>query len=541
MKKNTLKRKRTKTGKPRPQALELGLSPLTIEDVKHVAVDGLRVTLSKEAEARILRAQEFLRDEMAKGAVMYGVNTGFGLLSNVRIEPSQTRELQVNILRSHAAGVGHAMPDTVVRAMLLLRAHTLAIGHSGVSVGLVKLLIEFLNRGICPIVPQQGSVGASGDLAPLSHLALPLIGEGRARLWTVSGRAHAGYSRLKSKQTGGALSGAQALRATGLAPVKLGPKEGLALINGTQFMTAIGALTLLDAEHLADVSDWAGALSLEALRGTVAAFDPEIHRVRPHPGQVQVAERLRKILSSGGKKSEIAKSHEDCGRVQDPYSLRCMPQVHGASRDTFAWVRQVLEREINSVTDNPLVFPDSGKVLSGGNFHGQIVAIAMDALAIAAAELASISEQRIEKLVNPAISGLPAFLTEQGGLNSGFMLVQVAAASVVSESKTLCHPASVDSIPTSADKEDHVSMGAWAARKAARVVTNSRRVLAMELISAAQGIDLLRPLRSTQALEKLHAYLRKRVKRVDQDRPFHEDIAKVEQMIARQELQALFA
>jgi histidine ammonia-lyase len=402
--------------------------------------------------------------------------------------------------------------------MMLLRAAALAIGHSGVSLRLVEQILRLLNQGVCPLIPSQGSVGASGDLAPLSHLALVLIGEGRAR---VQGRE---------------VSGREALRIAGLKPLRLGPKEGLALINGTQFMTAIGALTLLDAEHLADVADAAGALTVEALRGTETAFEPEIHAVRPHPGQKRVASNMRKLLLSGGGKSGIALSHEGCGKVQDPYSLRCIPQVHGASRDTLAFARQVLEREINSVTDNPLIFPAEKKILSGGNFHGQIVAIAMDALAIAVAELASISEQRIEKLVNPAISELPAFLTKNGGLNSGFMIVQVAAASIVSENKTLCHPASVDSIPTSADKEDHVSMGAWAAVKASRVLANSRRVLAMELLAAAQGIDFLRPLKTSAVLEKVLRRIRKRVPRADVDRSFHEDLKYLERLIASQEL-----
>jgi len=499
------------------ETLKLGQRPLSLEDVRDVAVRERPVELSPAAVKRIEQAHQFLMSQVKKGTTFYGVNTGFGLLSNVRIPDADIETLQYNLLRSHACGVGAPLPDHYVRAMLLLRASTLAIGNSGVSLGLVQQILSVLNNGICPIIPEQGSVGASGDLAPLSHLALVLIGEGRAR--------------VKGKE----MTGAQALKAAGIKPIRLGPKEGLALINGTQFMTAIGTLTLLEAEHLCDVADTAGAMTIEALRGTEIAFEPEIHEVRPHPGQIRVAANMRSLLLSGGK-SQIAKSHEGCGKVQDPYSLRCIPQVHGASRDTLAFVRQVLEREINSVTDNPLVFPQSKKILSGGNFHGQIVAIAMDTLSIAVAELASISEQRIEKLINPALSDLPAFLTKQGGLNSGFMIVQVAAASIVSENKTLCHPASVDSIPTSADKEDHVSMGAWAARKAARVVTNARRVLAMELIAGAQGIDLLRPLRSSRAIEKVHTLIRKRVARLDQDRTFHEDFTSIEDLIESQEL-----
>jgi histidine ammonia-lyase len=390
-----------------------------------------------------------------------------------------------------------------------------------VRLELVEQILALLNRGVCPLIPEQGSVGASGDLAPLAHLALVLIGEGRAR--------------VKGKE----VSGAQALRLARLRPLRLGAKEGLALINGTQFMTAIGSLNLLEAEHLMDVADLAGAMTVEALRGTETAFEPEIHAVRPHPGQVQVAARMKKILLSGGGPSGIARSHENCGKVQDPYSLRCIPQVHGASRDVLRFTREVLEREINSATDNPLVFPDQKRILSGGNFHGQIVSVAMDAMSIALAEIASISEQRIEKLVNPAISELPAFLTREGGLNSGFMIVQVAAASIVSENKTLCHPASVDSIPTSADKEDHVSMGAWAARKAERVLVNTRRVLAMELLSAAQGLDLLRPLRSSAAIEKAHRLIRKKVARLDTDRFLHDDMKHVEKLVAAREFAAM--
>lgn len=501
--------------KAKRKVLALGARDLTLEQVRDVARGELEVKLAPAALSRIKRAHAFLRGKVRSGGTFYGINTGFGLLSSVRILDNDIEELQYNLLRSHACGVGDNLPDEQVRAMLLLRASTLTHGHSGVSPGVVNQILALLNRGVHPLVPEQGSVGASGDLAPLAHLALVLIGEGHARYG----------DRV--------LPGAQALKAAGLKPIRLGPKEGLALINGTQFMTAIGTLALLEAEHLADVADLAGAMTVEAMRGTETAFEAEIHRVRPHPGQVRVARRMKRILLSGGL-SEIAKSHANCGKVQDPYSLRCIPQVHGASRDAFGFVRQVLTREVNSVTDNPLLFPAEKKILSGGNFHGQIVAIAMDLLTIAVAELASISEQRLEKLVNPAISDLPAFLTEKGGLNSGFMIVQVAAASIVSENKTLAHPASVDTIPTSADKEDHVSMGAWAARKALKVVVNSRRVVAMELLAAAQGIDLLRPLRSSRIVENAHRLIRTRAARLGSDRVFHEDIRAVESLIATQ-------
>ncbi|MCM2279126.1 MAG: histidine ammonia-lyase [Oligoflexia bacterium] len=503
------------------KTLKIGAKPLTLEEVREVAELGRKVELAPVAVAKIKRAHEFLVSMVESGETFYGINTGFGLLSSVRIKDADIETLQYNLLRSHACGVGPYLEDRFVRAMLLLRAANLAQGHSGVSLKLVKQILGLLNQGICPLIPEQGSVGASGDLAPLAHLALVLIGEGRAR------------------RKGREMAGAQALKAAGLKPIRLGPKEGLALINGTQFMTAIGALTLLEAESLADIADLTGAMTVEALRGTETAFEPEIHAVRPHPGQVATAKHMRSILLSGGGKSEIALSHENCGKVQDPYSLRCIPQVHGASRDAFAFVRQVLEREVNAVTDNPLLFPDSKKILSGGNFHGQIVAIAMDLLSISLAELASISEQRLEKLVNPAISELPAFLTKKGGLNSGFMIVQVAAASIVSENKTLAHPASVDTIPTSADKEDHVSMGAWAARKAARILVNARRVLAMELLASAQGIDFLRPMRTSKVLEELHRRVRKLVPKMEEDRVFHPDILAIERLLASGELTEL--
>ena len=500
--------------------LILGAEPLTLEQVYQVAVHGEQVVLSDQARERIEKAHRFLLAQVATGETFYGINTGFGLLSNVRIPNQDVEALQYNLLRSHATGMGPALEDPYVKAMLLLRASNLAIGHSGVSVGLVEQILKVLNAGIIPVIPEQGSVGASGDLAPLSHLALVLVGEGRA------------------KYQGKVVSGSQALKEAGIEPIRLGPKEGLALINGTQFMTAIGVLNLLKAEEVCDWADVAGAMSLEALRGTTAAFEPEIHSVRPHPGQVKAAAHLKKLLVENGRKSEIAKSHATCGKVQDPYSLRCMPQVHGASRDTLSFVSQVLEREINSVTDNPLVFPDDSKILSGGNFHGQIVAIAMDTLAIAVAELANISEQRMEKLINPALSDLPAFLTPKGGLNSGFMIIQVTAASIVSENKTLCHPASVDSIPTSADKEDHVSMGAWAARKATRVLNNTKRVLLLELMSAAQGIDLLRPLKSTPVIEKIHELIRARVKKLDDDRAFFEDYEAMDEVMESKEFKS---
>lgn len=501
-------------------AFVLGRDEITLEAVREIARAERKVTLAPSARAKIEKAYRYLRSRTEKGETIYGVNTGFGLLSNVRIPEHDLEELQYNLLRSHSVGMGNPITIEQSRAMLFLRAANLSRGHSGVRVVLVEHLLKILNVGIAPWIPEQGSVGASGDLAPLSHLSLVLIGEGRA------------YFRGKL------MDGGKALAAAKIKPIRLGPKEGLALINGTQFMTALGTLALLDAEYLCDVADLTGAITVEALKGTTDAFEPEIQAVRSHPGQKEVADRLRAILAPGGKHSEISSSHKDCGKVQDPYSLRCMPQVHGASRDTLRFVRGVLEREVNAVTDNPLVFPSSGKVLSGGNFHGQIVAIAMDALSIAIAEIGSISEQRIEKLINPALSGLPAFLVKEGGVNSGFMIVQVAAASIVSENKTLAHPASVDSIPTSADKEDHVSMGAWAARKATKIVENVRRVLAMEMLAATTGLEFHRPLLSSKKIEATIWSVRKHVKPIVRDRTFYLDMNAIEAMLIDREIDA---
>jgi histidine ammonia-lyase len=496
----------------------IGKTIIQPEDVADVAFRKKKVEISSESWKKIQKAHDYLKSVIRSGKTIYGVNTGFGVLSNVRIQDSEIEELQYNLLRSHAVGTGALLPSSTVRAMMFLRLLSLCQGYSGVSKSTVQILLDCLNKGVHPLIPEQGSVGASGDLAPLSHLALVLIGEGKA------------------EYQGKIYSGKLALKKAGLNPIRLGPKEGLALINGTQFMTAIGVLNLLEAEYLVEAADLIGAMTTEAIKGTHTAFAPEIHSVRAHPGQIESARNIRSILTPNGKLSSIAKSHENCGKVQDPYSIRCMPQVHGATRDCLAFIRLSLTREINSVTDNPLVLPDQNKILSGGNFHGQIIAICMDLLAIVTAEIASISEQRLEKLVNPAISELPAFLTPNGGLNSGFMIVQVAAASIVSENKTLCHPASVDTIPTSADKEDHVSMGAWAARKAEIVIDNTRRVLAMELLAAAQGIDFLRPLTSSPIIEKNHKKLRKKISFMKKDRFMKSDIDLAEQMLLNKEI-----
>ncbi len=484
--------------------VRIGGATLRLEDVERVARRGAPVALAPEARGRMEASRAVVERALADGGVVYGVTTGFGRLSDTVIQPGERLELQVNLLRSHAAGVGEPFEEPVARAVMLLRAHTLALGRSGVRPVLVERLLQLLEAGVWPRIPAQGSVGASGDLAPLAHLGLVLIGEGEA--WDGAAWAPAG----------------EVLAREGIEPLRLEAKEGLALVNGTQVMTGVGALALLGAERLVDAADLAGAMTVEAMRGTRTAFREEIHAARGHPGQLESAARIRALL---GEASAIAASHAGCGRVQDQYSLRCMPQVHGAARDAFRYVRTVLQTEVDAATDNPLVFADgAGEVLSGGNFHGAPVAAALDFLAIALTDLASISERRIEGLVDPDTSGLPPFLTPHAGLHSGFMMHQVTAAALVSECKGLSHPASVDTIPTSANMEDHVSMGVWAARKAARVLANAERVVAIELLAAAQGLDLLRPLTSSEALERAHAAIRGRVPALGEDRPSGRDV-----------------
>ncbi len=490
--------------------IEIDGTSLTLKELGAVALRGESCVLSAAARERVRAGREAIERALARGEAIYGVNTGFGDLACVRIPDDRLAVLQERLLVSHAAGMGEPLDDAAVRTMLLLRANTLACGHSGVRPALVEALLALLEAGVLPLVPSRGSVGASGDLAPLVHLALPLLGRGRVRVKGVE------------------MPAAEGLRQAGLAPLVLGPKEGLALINGTQGMTALLALAALAARRLVRLADLIGAASTDALRGTDAAFDPRIHALRPHPGQVASAANLYALLRG----SAIRESHRHGDvRVQDPYSLRCMPQVHGAVRDLLADVERKLAIEMNAVTDNPLVFPEEDEVLSGGNFHGEPMAFAADLLAIALAELGSISERRIEKLTNTAFSGLPPFLVEDAGLNSGFMIAQVTAAALVAENKVLCHPASVDSIPTSADKEDHVSMGMGAALKLGVVVANVRRVLAIELLAAAQGIDLLRPLASSPPLERLHAAVRSRVAPWHEDREMAPDLAAAEELL----------
>jgi histidine ammonia-lyase len=507
---------------------------LTLADVARVARDGLPATLDSQARERMTASRATIEELVATGQTVYGVTTGFGDLSTHRIDPADAERLQENLLISHAAGVGPAHDRQTVRAMLLLRANTLARGQSGCRPVIVERLLDFLRLGIHPVVPEQGSVGASGDLAPLAHLALPLIGRGRAEV------------------NGQVLDGAEALRRRDLEPLRLSAKEGLALLNGTQQMTAVGVLALLDAERLLASASVTAAVSTEALLGTDVAFAEAYHAARPHPGQARVAGQLRHLL----RDSQLMRSHHaQPHKVQDPYSIRCVPQVHGAVADALGYVRGVLEIEVNSATDNPLVFPSGadvdvtaiatggGRVISGGNFHGQPIALALDLMAIAVAELGSISERRIAQLIDGKSSGLPPFLVDDAGLNSGVMLFQYTAAALVSENKVLAHPASVDSIPTSANQEDHVSMGPIAARKARDVVRNVEHVVALELLCAAQGLDyrLNSALAPGAGVADAHRLVRERVSHLRDDRDPQPDIAAALDLINSGRLAGLLA
>ncbi|MCH2470482.1 MAG: histidine ammonia-lyase [Gemmatimonadetes bacterium] len=495
---------------------------LSLEDVRQVALGPeTEVGLSEEAVARMADSRALIERLVSSGEPVYGVTTGFGRLADVTIPPDDRTTLQHNLVRSHASGMGDAMDREAVRALMVLRANALARGHSGCRVVLVERLLELLNSGIHPRVPEFGSVGASGDLAPLAHVALALIGEGPA-------------------EKDGTESPVQGLLAdAGIEPVTLGSKEGLALINGTQATTGLGILALLAAERALETAEVAGAMSLDALLGTPEAFREEIQDARPHAGQARSAARLRALLAG----SQIRESHrEGDPRVQDAYSLRCMPQVHGAAREALAYVRGILETEANSATDNPLVFPEAGVVVSGGNFHAQIVSQALDLLAIAVADLAAISERRVERLLNPDLSmGLPAFLTSHAGLESGFMIVQVTAVDLLAEMRILSHPASVDSVTTSANQEDHVSMGLAAARKARRSVACLQKVLATELMCAAQGIEFRRPLRSSDPIEAAHARIRLDVPKLEGDRVLGPDLDALTDLIRSGELAGIGA
>jgi histidine ammonia-lyase len=488
-------------------AIRLTGDDLRIEDVWSVALEGAGAVLSEDARSKMRAARELV-ERAAHGSRehTYGINTGFGRFVSESIPEELTGELQLRLLRSHACGVGDPYPDEIVRAAMLLRANALAKGTSGARIETVELLIECLTRGVLPAVPSRGSVGASGDLAPLAHLALPLVGEGEA--W-FDGQLHAG---------------ADALASAGLEPTALAAKEGLSLINGTQFMAAFGALGSVRARRLAKAADLACALSLEALQGSRTSFLPQIHRLRPLRGQRDSAANVLRLLEG----SAINEAHKWCDKVQDAYSLRCAPQVHGAARDLLDYVAGTVEVELNAATDNPLVLVEDELLVSNGNFHGQPLAFALDALAMACSELANISERRMERLVNPNLSdGLPAFLTVDGGLNSGFMIPQYVAAALVSENKSLCHPASVDSIPTSAGQEDHVSMGNASGLKAWQVLANSERALAIELLAGAQGVEFLAPLEPGDGVGATHAFVRTLSARLGDDRPLGPDIETV--------------
>jgi histidine ammonia-lyase len=483
---------------------------LDVADVVAVA-RGEHVELSPDAADRMRASRALVDEKVASAETVYGVTTGIGSLATVRIAPEQAARLQFDLVRSHATAVGPPLSREEARAMLLLRAHVLALGHSGVRPLVVERMVEMLNRDLIPAVPQQGSLGASGDLAPLAHLALPLIGLGQ-----LLGPA-------------GPLEAAGQLAEAGLEPLTLLPKEGLALVNGTQGMLAIGSLALARAEALAKAADVAAAMSVEALLGTDVAFDERLQRLRPHPGQAASASNLRRMLAGSG----ITASHRESGHlVQDAYSLRCAPQVHGAARDMFAHVRSVLVREVGAVSDNPVVFPDDGEVVSGGNFHGQPVAVVLDALAMSVVPVASISERRLYRLLDPSLSnGLPPFLVQESGLNSGYMLVQYTAASLVSESKTLAHPASVDSITSSAGQEDHVSMGMTAARHARECVANAEAVVAFEALAAAQALGLRAPLQPAAGTSAALAAIRDVVPALDADREVRLDMAAVTELV----------
>jgi histidine ammonia-lyase len=483
---------------------------LTLADVAAVAA-GAAVSFAADARARVAAARRVVEDAVASGEVVYGVTTGFGALANVRIDPAQASDLQHGIVRSHATAVGRPLSRPEARAMLLLRAHVLALGHSGVRPDLVDLMVQMLNADVIPSVPEQGSLGASGDLAPLANLALPMIGAGEVLTDVGTERA------------------VEAMRRAGLASLALEAKEGLALVNGTQGMLAIGVLAAERLSTLLRTADVVAAMTIEAALGTDAPFDDRLQRLRPHPGQAASASNLRRLLDG----SPILASHRDSEHlVQDAYSLRCAPQVHGATRDVLGFARGVLEIELNAVSDNPIVLPDDGDIASGGNFHGQPVAVAMDSLAIATVGMASISERRLYRLLDPALSnGLPPFLVPESGLNSGFMLVQYTAASLVSESKSLAHPASVDSIPSSAGQEDHVSMGMTASRHAREVGANAEIVVALEALGAAQALDLRAPLEAGPATRAVKQALREAVPFFEADREFGPDIAAAVELV----------
>jgi histidine ammonia-lyase len=487
----------------------IGMEKMTLEALMSIARHGAGVQLSEASVQRINEARQLIEQWVKEEKSIYGVTTGFGALSDVAISKKDTRQLQQNILMSHSAGTGDMLDEETVRAVMALRIKDFALGHSGIRLETVQHLITILNKGVYPVVPEKGSVGASGDLIPLAHLSLVIIGLGEA------------YYQ------GQRMSGAKALNHCGIAPLRLEAAEGLALINGTQVMSAIGGLAVYDAMNLAKLTDIASAMSLEVLMGSRMEFDPRIHKVRPHPGQTAAADNMYRITQN----SDIVTSHKDCHRIQDAYTLRCSPQVHGASKDAVFYAKNVLETEMNASTNNPLIFPESRDFLLGGNFHGQPIALAMDFLCMGVSEFANISERRIERLVNPKLSGLPAFLIRDGGLNSGFMIAQYVAAALVSENKILSHPACVDSIPTSANKEDHVSMGTISARKCREIIKNAEQVIAIELLCGAQALDLFTNMKPGEGTLAAYTVIRNAVPHLDADRILHIDIDAVKQLM----------
>lgn len=487
----------------------IGMEKMTLEALVSIARHGAKVQLTEASVQRINEARQLIEQWVKEEKSIYGVTTGFGALSDVAISKKDTRQLQQNILMSHSAGTGDMLDEATVRAIMALRIKDFALGHSGIRLETAQHLITILNKGVYPVVPEKGSVGASGDLIPLAHLSLVIIGLGEA------------YYQ------GQRMSGAKALNHCGITPLRLETAEGLALINGTQVMSAIGGLAVYDAVNLAKLTDIASAMSLEVLMGSRMEFDPRIHQVRPHPGQTAAADNMYRITQN----SDIVTSHKDCHRIQDAYTLRCSPQVHGASKDAVFYAKNVLETEVNAATNNPLIFPESRDFLLGGNFHGQPIALAMDFLCMGVAELANISERRIERLVNPKLSGLPAFLVRDGGLNSGFMIAQYVAAALVSENKILSHPACVDSIPTSANKEDHVSMGTISARKCREIIKNAEQVIAIELLCVAQALDLFTNMKPGEGTLAAYTVIRNAVPHLDADRILHKDIDAVKQLM----------
>lgn len=484
-------------------------SSLTIEDVIKVAYNGYKVELTEEAKKRINKSRDIVEEIVENNKIVYGITTGFGKFSDVAISKDECKELQRNLIMSHACGAGDKFPSEVVKTIMLLRANALSKGYSGIRLGVLETLIEMINKGVCPQIPEKGSLGASGDLAPLAHMVLPMIGEGEAEF------------------EGTVMTGKDAMDKAGIQIVELAAKEGLALINGTQVMTAVGTIALYESIRLIKYSDIAAALTLEALRGIRDSFDLRVQEVRPHKGQLQTAENILALVEG----STFITNQGEL-RTQDAYTLRCVPQIHGASKDAVNYVKEKVEIEINSVTDNPIIF-DNGDVISGGNFHGQPMALSFDFLGIAVAELANVSERRLERLVNFQLNDLPPFLVKNGGLNSGFMITQYAAASLVSENKILAHPASVDSIPSSANQEDHVSMGTIAARKSMEIINNTRRVISTEIIAACQAIDFREGLKLGSGTEKIYKKIRNEIDFIDKDKVMYKELEKCEEILKR--------